>query len=89
LPFQLSGGNVRDVFALRELEDVLLAVDDGQRAVGIPPTDVAGLEIAILGERGLAAYMRRKMMMMIRTTKKYMQQRIVSGAQTHVASSIL
>jgi hypothetical protein len=40
-------GDVRDVLAVGELEKVLLAVDDGEGAIGIPPANVAREEPAI------------------------------------------
>eukprot|EP00967_Tisochrysis_lutea_P049205 scaffold60253_cov29-Tisochrysis_lutea.AAC.2 len=43
----LFGSNV---FSLRELEDVLLAVDNRKRAIGIPPADVASVQPAIFTE---------------------------------------
>mmetsp|Transcript_17633 Transcript_17633/g.30374 ORF Transcript_17633/g.30374 Transcript_17633/m.30374 type:complete len:362 (-) Transcript_17633:1029-2114(-) len=43
-----------DVLAVGQLEDVLLPVDDRERAVGVPPPDVAGVKPAVLVEAGLA-----------------------------------
>eukprot|EP00962_Isochrysis_galbana_P028087 scaffold8851_cov115-Isochrysis_galbana.AAC.2 len=43
----LLGG---DVLALSQLEDVLLPVDDGQRAVRVPPANVARVQPSVLTE---------------------------------------
>ena len=41
---------VRNIFSLRELEDVLLAVNDCQGAIRMPPAHVTRTEPAILSK---------------------------------------
>jgi len=40
----------RNIFSLRELEDVLLAVNDSQGAIRVPPAHITRTEPAILSK---------------------------------------
>ena len=44
----MDGLHLRDVFSLRQLEDVLLSVNNGQSTVGIDLTNVTSVEPAVL-----------------------------------------
>lgn len=53
--------NLRDVFSLRQLEDVLLSVNNGQSTIGIDLTNVTSVEPAFVIDDFLTVNKQRKL----------------------------